>query len=288
MSTKKVAFLGLGAMGSRMAKNILTAGFELTAWNRSEAAGQALQALGAGLAKTPREAAADADIAIAMVTDDQASEQIWCDAQNGALPVMKPGTIAIESSTLTPAWIAELAKRAARYNLKLLDAPVSGSRPQADALQLVFMVGGDTEAFEEVRTVLEATGQVNHVGPTGHGSIFKLAVNSLLGIQTAAWAEMLGFLQKSGVNVTEALKLLTTMPVCSPAAAGQAKMMAARSFMPLFPNALLAKDYRYLQQTAAALGTKTPISNAASDVYQAAATQMGHENFNSVIRFYES
>ena len=285
---KKVAFLGLGAMGSRMAKNILAANFELTVWNRSENAGRPLRESGAKWAKTPREAASDAEIVIAMVTDDEASETIWCDEHTGALAGMKAGSIAIECSTLTPAWIETLADRAAKRNVKLLDAPVSGSRPQSEARQLVFMVGGDAASYAAAEAVLAATGHVNHVGPTGRGSVFKLAVNSLLGIQTAAWAEMMGFLQKNGVSIPEALQLLTTMPVCSPAAAGQVKMMAAHNFTPLFPNALLAKDFRYLHMSAQGMGCRTPISDAASSVYQAAADSMGEENFNSVVRFYES
>jgi 3-hydroxyisobutyrate dehydrogenase len=284
----KVAFLGLGAMGSRMAKNILAANFELTVWNRSQAAAQALKTLGAAWARTPREAAESADVVIAMVTDDDASEWIWCNEQDGALFAMRPGAIAVESSTLTPAWIAKLAARALEHNVKLLDAPVSGSRPQAEARQLVFMVGGEADAFESAKPVLAAMGQVNRVGPTGHGSLLKLAVNSLLGIQTAAWAEMLGFLQKNGVSIPEALTLLTTMPVSSPAAAGQVKMMAARNFTPYFPNALLAKDYRYIQQTADSMGSTIPLTDAASSVYQSAAKSMSDENFNSVFRFYES
>lgn len=280
---KKVAFLGLGSMGSRMAKNIVAAGFEVTVWNRTQKSESF-----SNVAKTPREAAKGADFVIAMVTDDQASEKVWCDPTDGALAGMKPGAIAIESSTLTPAWIKELAQRASKFNLKLLDAPVSGSRPAAEARQLVFMVGGEAAVFESAKPVLAAMGHVNHVGPNGTGSVFKLAVNSLLGIQTAAWAEMLGLLQKTGVDLSAALNLLTTMPVSSPAAAGMAKMMVANNFAPQFPNPLLAKDYLYLQQTAAELGSKTPISDSASAVYQVAAKEMPEDNFNSVFRFYKS
>lgn len=284
----KVAFLGLGAMGSRMAGNIRAEGFDLTVWNRTEAAGRALEALGARVVKTPRQAAENADIVIAMVTDDQASKRVWMDPTDGALAAMRQGAVAVESSTLTPAWIAELAQRAASHNVKLLDAPVSGSRPQAEARQLVLMVGGDADAFEKARPVLTAMGQAHHVGPTGHGSVFKLTVNSLLGIQVAAWAEMLGFLQKNEVNISAALDLLTTMPVCSPAAAGAAKLMAARQFAPLFTNRLMAKDFQYLQRTAAARGSSIPVSNAASAVWEKAAKEIGEENTSSVFRFYGS
>lgn len=283
----KVAFLGLGAMGSRMAKNILAAGFNLAVWNRSEAAQKPLQQAGARSAKTPKEAAEGADIVIAMVTDDKASERVWTDPTDGALAGMKTGAIAVEMSTLTPAWIAELAKIAAKHSVKLLDAPVSGSLPNAEARQLIVMTGGDADAFELAKPVLSAMGPVHHVGPTGHGAFYKLAVNALMGIQIAGWAEILGLLAKNGVNPSNALNLLSTMPVCSPVATGMSKLMLAHDFAPRFTNALIAKDFRYVQQTAAQTGSRTPISDSASGVFDAAQKEMGAENVTSVIRFYE-
>ena len=104
----KVAFLGLGAMGSRMALNLLKAGHELTVWNLTPEAAKKLAASGAKAAATPREAAEGNDFIIAMVSNDEASRHVWLDRSNGALAGAKAGAIAIESSTLTPAWVHEL------------------------------------------------------------------------------------------------------------------------------------------------------------------------------------
>lgn len=283
----KVGFIGLGAMGSRMARNILSAGFEVAVWNRSDAPGLALEGAGARRARSPRDAAADAGVVLAMVTDDQASKRVWTDGADGALAGMKPGAVAVEMSTLTPAWLSQLAEAAAGFGVKLLDAPVSGTLPQAEAAQLVEMVGGDAEAFEAAKPVLAAMGSPNHVGPNGHGALLKLAVNALLGIQVAAWAELMGFLAKNGMETARALQVLTATSLASPAGAGYAKMMAAHDFAPRFTNALLAKDLRYLHATADKVQSRTPISDAASAVFDVAARQMGAENVSAVIRLYQ-
>ena len=279
----KVAFLGLGAMGSRMAKNILTAGFELTVWNRSEAAVKALEAQGARAAKSPKEAVEAADVVVAMLTDDKASESVWTSALAG----IKKGAVAVEMSTLTPAWVAELAKRAEAAGVKLLDAPVSGSRPQAEAKALVIMTGGDAAAYEAAMPVLAAMGAPHHVGPTGAGAVYKLAVNALLGIQIAAWAELIAFFEKNGVKSAEAVNLISTMPVSSPSGGGMAKLMVANDHAPRFTNALLAKDFRYLQQTVAKTGGKTPVSDAAASVFASGAEKWAEENVTAVARLYE-
>jgi len=137
----KVAFLDLGAMGSRMAANLLKAGHTVTVWNRSPAAAEALVASGARKASSPKEAAKGADFVFAIVRDDDASQNVWLDSANGALAGMHPGAVAIESSTLTPEWIRELSEHFRAKGISLLDAPVSGSRPQAESAQLVYLIG---------------------------------------------------------------------------------------------------------------------------------------------------
>ena len=278
----KVAFLGLGAMGSRMAKNIVAAGFDVAVWNRSEAAGKALEALGAKLAKSPKEAAEGADVVVAMLTDDKASEFVWTSALTG----MKQGAVAVEMSTLTPAWIAELAKRAEAVGVKLLDGPVSGSRPQAEGKTLVIMTGGDAAAFEAAKPVLAAMGVPHYVGPTGTGAVYKLAVNALLGIQIAAWAELIAFFEQNGVKAADAVNLISTMPVSSASGGGMAKLMVANDHAPRFTNALLAKDFRYLRQTVEKTRGRAPVSAAAASVFEVGARMLGEENVSAVVKLY--
>lgn len=128
---KTVAFLGLGAMGSRMASRLVQAGFSVKVWNRTPKAAENLLQQGAIWANTPREAAENADFVIAMVRDNEASKQVWLDPETGALYGMKAGAIAIESSTLPSQWIQQLSAKFAENQTALLEAPVSGSRPHA-------------------------------------------------------------------------------------------------------------------------------------------------------------
>ena len=130
----KVAFLGLGAMGSRMAANLMKAGHMVTVWNRSPAAAEALVASGARRASSPKEAAEGGDFVFAMVRDDNASQNVWLDSTNGALAGMHPGAVAIESSTLTPEWIRELSehleRRGSHCSMRRCPAAVRRRRPR--------------------------------------------------------------------------------------------------------------------------------------------------------------
>lgn len=138
----KLAILGLGAMGSRMARAAIDRGHQVTVWNRTAGRAAVLQDAGARLASSPRQAVDGADFVFAMVRDDEASRAIWLDPRSGALDGMEAGAVAIESSTLSVSWVQDLAREAAlRPGVCFLDAPVAGSRPQADSRQLIFLVG---------------------------------------------------------------------------------------------------------------------------------------------------
>jgi 3-hydroxyisobutyrate dehydrogenase-like beta-hydroxyacid dehydrogenase len=140
----KVTVLGLGAMGSRMAANLLKAGHAVTVWNRSPA--KTLVTAGAQLAASPKAAAQGADFVIAMVRDDDASRDLWLSPETGAFAGLSQGAVAIESSTLTANWARTLGEEAKQRGLTFLEAPVAGSRPQAEAAQLVYFVGGDSRS----------------------------------------------------------------------------------------------------------------------------------------------
>jgi 3-hydroxyisobutyrate dehydrogenase len=280
-----VAFLGLGAMGSRMAARLLQAGHKVTVWNRSPDAADALAAAGAGKAATPREAVKDADFVIAMVRDDAASRQVWLAPENGALAGMRRGAIAIESSTLSRDWIAELDKAAQALRVPLLEAPVSGSRPQADAGQLIYFVGGDEESAKLAEPLLSAMGSaIHYVGSLGTGAMTKLATNALLGIQVTAMAELIGILKRSGVDAGRVLQAMAGTVVCSPFAKRAADGMLAADFAPQFPVELVAKDFGYVL-AAAGSAESAPTIAAAHRVFAMAQERgLGAEHLTSVVK----
>ncbi|HFD86560.1 MAG TPA: NAD(P)-dependent oxidoreductase [Gammaproteobacteria bacterium] len=284
---KRIAILGFGAMGSRVASRLLEAGYPVTVFNRTPERARNLISNGAIWANTPRQAAAQSDVTISMVTDDEASREVWLDRNTGALTGLTQNSIAIESSTLTPEWIKQLHKEVSIHGASLLDAPVAGSRPQADAGQLIYFVGGEEDVLNQVKKILAATGSnILHTGPTGSGTRFKLAVNALFGIQTAALGEMLGFLKDQGMEVNRCVEWLNALPTTSPAMKAMGQLMAAQQFAPLFPLHLVEKDFRYFCSTVKNPGY-SPMAFAAWDVYQRTIEQqLGEENISALIRLY--
>ncbi len=284
----KIAFLGLGAMGSRMASRLIDAGHDVTVWNRSPAAAEALMAQGAKMAVSPKAAARGAEIVFSMVTDDAAARDVWLDAETGAVNGIEAGAVAIEVSTVTPAWIGTLNAAIAGRGASLLDAPVAGSRPQAEAGQLIFMVGGDPASLEKARPVLAPlSANVIPLGAVGQGAVLKLAVNALFAAQLQSIAELLGFLARNGFEPSKAAELLGQFPIVAPPLAGAAKMMAAKSTAPLFTIDLIEKDLGYVLETAAASSADLPGTTHVRAVFrQAQARGLGQSNISGLAALF--
>jgi 3-hydroxyisobutyrate dehydrogenase len=284
-----VAFLGLGAMGSRMATNLVAAGFRVTVWNRDPSKTAPLVQRGASAADTPRDAARGADVVIAMVRDDGASRAVWLDANNGALGTLGNGAIAIEASTLTIEWVRELASAVRGRGASLLDAPVAGSRPQAETAQLIFMAGGEASALERATPVLRAmSSAVHHAGESGAGAAVKLAVNALFGVQVAALGEIAGVMRANNVDLAKAFEILGSTPVASPAAKGAMASMHAGQFAAQFPVELVEKDFGYVERAGVGVAA-VPIARATRAVMQRAIDAgYGADNITSVVRLYAS
>ncbi len=267
---QRIALLGLGIMGAGMANNLLTAGYPLTVYNRSAERAAPLVERGAQLAPTAHAAAAAAAIIISMVSDDEASRAVWL-GPDGALAGAQPGALVVESSTLTPAWVAELAAAAAARGLRFLDAPVAGSKPQVEAGELVYFVGGAAADLAAVQPVLDVLGRRTvHLGPTGSGAMFKLVNNLLVGVQIAALAEGLALAAAAGLDMAEVVPLIINGAPGSPAVKGKAARMVAHDYAPHFATQLMDKDLRYALATAARLGVAMPTVAVAQERYAAA------------------
>ncbi|WP_374431606.1 NAD(P)-dependent oxidoreductase [Ideonella dechloratans] len=280
-----VAFLGLGAMGSRMAARLLQAGHTLTVWNRHPAACAPLNALGAKVANTPRAAASQADVAIAMVRDDEASRSVWCDPDIGALSGLPAGALAMDCSTLTPRWTRELAAVAHARGIGFLESPVSGSRPAAEAGQLVFLLGGEPVAVQQAAPLVAAMGAASHhLGPVGHAALAKLATNALLGLHVAGLAEVIALLEREGADPAPLLQAMATTPVWAPVDHPLSAGMLRRDFQPQFPVTLIAKDFGYALHTAGG-ANHAPVLAATLAQFQRAIEQgLGELNMTALIR----
>lgn len=285
----RIAVLGIGAMGSRVAQNLLKANHQVVVYNRTAEKAMPLVDRGATYAATPREAAAQVDIVISMVADNEVSRSVWLDSETGAVVGLRKDAIAIESSTLTVDWTIELAGEITSRGVAFLDAPVVGSRPQADAGKLIYLVGGEAEALAKVQDILLSAGAaaVHHVGAISQGMAMKLAVNALFGIQVAALAEVVGMLTKNGITSAKAIECLGELPVISPAAKVAGNLILTQNHAPLFPIELVEKDFRYVIQTAQAVEALIPTSTAVRDVYQTAiANGYRSDNITGVAQLF--
>jgi 3-hydroxyisobutyrate dehydrogenase len=284
MSKPRIAFLGLGIMGSGMARRLLVNGFPLTVFNRNAEKSKPFAAEGAHIAVSPREAAAQADFIISMVADDVAARSLWL-GENGALTAAKPGAVCIECSTVTVNWVSELAAAAAQRKCGFLDAPVTGSKMQAAAGELCFIVGGDSTTLEKVRLVLAAMSKaIVHLGPTGSGSLLKLINNFVCGVQVASLAEAVAMIERSGFDRAKALEILTNGAPGSPLVKAISARMTAPDFTPNFPLRLMAKDLGYAIQEGEKLSVKLVTAKAALDDFlKAIAAGHGEKDIAAVV-----
>lgn len=272
---QRIAILGLGTMGMGMARNLLKAGFAVSAYNRTPAKAAPLGTLGADIAGTPADAAHDADIVISMLSDDDASRNTWT-GEHGALSGAKPGALLVESSTVTPAWIAELALLASERNLHLLDAPVTGSRLQAEGGQLTFLVGGDPAVLDRARPALAAMSkEIVLLGPLGSGARMKLINNFLAGVQVASLAEAMAWIERSGLDREQALKILCNGAPGSPLINTISARMVAANYDVNFLLPLMRKDLHYAAADAATLNLELRTAKTAETRF-ADAIQAGH------------
>jgi 3-hydroxyisobutyrate dehydrogenase-like beta-hydroxyacid dehydrogenase len=286
----RIAFLGLGAMGSLMALNLIRAGHEVTVWNRSPAAVEPVVEAGATTAANPREAATGAEFILSMLTDDEAARHVWIDPETGAAKGMAQGALAIECSTVSPGWVRELRAALAMRGNDLVDAPVAGSRPQAEAGQLIFMAGGGVDAIDAARPVLAAMGPtLIHVGETGQGAMLKLAVNAFFAAQLVSMSEMLALLARSGIAGSEAAAMLARFPVTSPALAGAARLMAVRDGTPMFTVDLIAKDLGYALAEGEAADVSLPATKSSLDAFRRVQDAgRGHENITALAAIHDT
>ena len=271
-------------MGSGMAVNLLKAGFSLSVYNRTLQKAEALVAQGATAASNPASAVKGASVILSMLADDAASRETWL-GLNGALAAAAPGAVLVECSTLSPAWVVELATAAAARGLQLLDAPVTGSKIQAQGGQLSFLVGGSAAALETAAPVLQAMSkEIVHLGPVGSGAKLKLINNFLCGVQVASLAEGLVWLERSGLDREKALTILKNGAPGSPLLGTISARMTSRDYSVNFLLKLMAKDLQYAQSAAAESGVDLTTAANARKLFESAAVRgFAEQDMSSVV-----
>ena len=283
----KVGFIGLGLMGGPMAKNLLRAGFPLVVWNRTAAKADNLVRDGATLAADPREAAAMADVLITIVSDPPALEEVLF-GPRGAFEGLRPGSVLVDSSTVSPDLARRVASACSTRRVDFLDAPVTGGTWGAEKGELVFMIGGKAEVLERVKPVLEAMGKKFFLlGPNGAGQTVKLGMNLLLALEVDALVEALALVTGAGVPAERLIEVLQSSMGRSPLLDVKTPLILKNEFPASFPLRLMHKDMRLALELARENGTALPAAAAAYETYSSVLHAAKDDpDFAAVARFW--
>jgi 3-hydroxyisobutyrate dehydrogenase-like beta-hydroxyacid dehydrogenase len=267
----RVAFLGLGIMGSRMAAVLARSGFELTVWNRTPAWVEEFVAANAGAtaADTPAQAAANAEIVVTMVVDGPQVERVLL-GEAGAARAADPGTLFVDCSTIGPAYTRQIGAALADRGLRLLDAPVTGSSPRAEDGTLTIMSGGSDEDFERARPVLEAMGRlVVHAGPLGHGQMVKLINNAVAATNAAVLGQALAVGARAGVDLDALTQVMAAGSGGSAMLDLKARPMREHDYSTLFKLEHMLKDVRLCLEEGQAVGAPFPFAALTREILTA-------------------
>jgi 3-hydroxyisobutyrate dehydrogenase-like beta-hydroxyacid dehydrogenase len=257
-----VALLGAGRMGGAMVRTLRGDGFDVIVWNREASKAHALaDSHEAKVADTASEAAAAADVAISSLADDAAVDAVYADAAEG----FHPGQVVLEMSTIAPETVRGVEPLVRERGATLLDAPVSGSVPVVERGELLIMVGGDPDALERARPVLEALStKIVHVGELGTGAATKLAVNALVHGLAVALSESLVLAEKAGVDRSTAYEVFASGAAGAPFVQYKRPAFERPDETPVaFTLDLVAKDLDLILELAERVGA--PMPQAASN-----------------------
>jgi 3-hydroxyisobutyrate dehydrogenase-like beta-hydroxyacid dehydrogenase len=285
-----VGFAGLGAMGSRMARNIGRAKFPLVLYNRTHSKAEDLAGeLHAQVARAPSELGSRCDIILTMVSDANALRDLYF-GDAGIAERLRPGTICVDMSTVGPAAVRDLAARLGATGAFVLDAPVSGSIALASSAQLTIMVGGAVEQFERALPVLQSMAKhVFHLGPLGAGATMKLAVNTVVYGLNQALAEGLLLAQRAGVDFRSAYDVLETSAVAAPYVHYRRDSFLNPDQTEVgLPLRLAEKDLQLIQHLAQEVKAKMPqVQTNLGSVSSAVQNGKGERDVSGVLEFLE-
>jgi 3-hydroxyisobutyrate dehydrogenase-like beta-hydroxyacid dehydrogenase len=285
---KKIGFIGIGTMGTPMVKNLLKAGYELSICDRDAEKANQLVELGAKVASSPADVAKQCEVVITMLPADQAVKEVVT-GPNGIAVGASAGLVVIDSSTVLPATSKEIATALAKLQVEVLDAPVTGSEPQAVDGQLTFLVGGKRGVYEKCTPLFKAMGKLSfHMGPNGAGSYTKLSNNTISAISLVAFAEGVVMATKAGIDPQLFVEVISQGGARSGQIANKAPKILKGDFHANFATALMYKDLGLAGEIAKEFNIPTPALAIAREMLNIAiAKGYGQEDVCSVVKCYE-
>ena len=290
MARERVGFIGLGIMGSRMAANLATAGYELTVWNRTTATAEAFAAEhGASVAATPAELAAVSDVVIKIVVNGEQVEQILV-GEDGVIAGAREGMLCIDMSTISPQMAQSLGERLGEHGIAFIDAPVTGSSPGAEAGTLTIMAGGSESDLQRAAPIFDVLGaKTVHCGAVGQGQTIKVITNAIAASNAAVLAEALIVARGAGVDLAALTEVIDGGAADSRMAQLKAQPMIDRQYDTLFRLDHMIKDVDLALELAAADGI--PFDYAAQTrelMAEASAEGFGEVDFAALYEALQS
>jgi len=272
---KNIGFIGIGLMGFPMAKNLLKSGYNLKAYNRSQDKADRLKEFGAEISTSIKDVVTNADVVIAMLTDDAAVEKVM--GSNEFISNIKESATVIDMSSVNPVITKKYAEFLKEKNINYLDAPVSGGTIGAEEASLAIMVGGDEKTFNECYDLLKILGNPTLVGPVTSGQISKLANQIIVGVTIGAVAEAVTLCEKSGTNPSKMIEALSGGWADSKILQTHGKRMISKDFSPKGKTTTQLKDMTNIINAGKAVETHLPISSLIKEMYKDLVAE-GHGN----------
>ena len=263
---KKIGFIGIGLMGLPMAKNLLKAGYELKAFNRTESKAEPLREFGGKISKSIKEVVSDNDVVITMLTDDSSVDEVMNSQE--FLDNLKVDATVIDMSSVKPTTAISHGNNLKSKNINYLDSPVSGGTIGAEDASLAIMVGGEQKIFDDVSDVLKAMGNPTLVGPLSSGQVSKLANQIIVGLTIGAVAEAVTLCEKAGANPNKMIKALSGGWADSKILQTHGKRMIEKDFTPKGRTSVHLKDMNNILECANSYNTHLPISNLVKEMYK--------------------
>ena len=270
---KKIGFIGIGLMGLPMAKNLLKAGYELKAFNRTESKAEPLKEFGGKISKSIEEVVSDNDVVITMLTDDSSVDAVMNSRE--FLDNLKVDATVIDMSSVKPTTAISHGNNLKSKNISYLDSPVSGGTIGAEDASLAIMVGGEQKVFDDVSDVLKAMGNPTLVGPLSSGQVSKLANQIIVGLTIGAVAEAVTLCEKAGANPNKMIKALSGGWADSKILQTHGKRMIEKDFTPKGRTSVHLKDMNNILECANSYNTHLPISNLVKEMYKS-LVENGH------------
>jgi 3-hydroxyisobutyrate dehydrogenase-like beta-hydroxyacid dehydrogenase len=284
----QLGFIGIGNMGSRIARRLLDHGYALMVYDSNVESTAPLTKDGATLAASVADLARKADVVLSCLTNDKSVRSVYR-GPDGVIANARLGSIVLEMSTVSPDTSREVYELGCERGLNVLDIAISGSTPAAEQGALTLLAGGDIEIFNAVESILRVIArQYFHLGASGSGTTMKLVVNTLLGVGMQTVAEAVAFGEKAGLDRNRLLEVLAKTAVIPPALVGKLARVSQGDYSPQFPLQLMNKDFRLILETAAAMKAPMPVTAAAFQINSAELASETEADFSIVVKLMET